>query len=78
MGREDIELNTFKPICRPPLDPPEHRTMEHALNLFHNQLPTLSQLKAHNKDSGIPPEAAWIWGKDDEVGWACNISMTAC
>lgn len=42
--------------------------MEHALKLFQNQLPTLSQLKAHNEGTGNPPETAWIWGKDDEVG----------
>ncbi|KAJ9143786.1 hypothetical protein NKR23_g6400 [Pleurostoma richardsiae] len=42
--------------------------MEHALGLFPAGLPTLEELKVHNKDSDVPPETAWIWGKDDEIG----------
>lgn len=30
-------------------------------------LPTLEELCASKKRDGIPEEAAWIWGPDDEV-----------
>jgi hypothetical protein len=42
--------------------------MEHALKLFPDGLPTLEQIKDFNKNSDVPPETAWIWGKDDEIG----------
>lgn len=42
--------------------------MEHVLGTFQNKLPTLTEIKNHNKGRDVPPETAWIWGKDDEVG----------
>lgn len=41
--------------------------MEHVLGTFQNKLPTLTEIKNHNKGRDVPPETAWIWGKDDEV-----------
>lgn len=41
--------------------------MEHATKLFPGGLPTLEELKHFNAGKGVPPETAWIWGKDDEV-----------
>jgi hypothetical protein len=38
---------------------------------FPNGLPTLAELKELNSP-GVPPETAWIWGKDDEVGENLN------
>ena len=35
---------------------------------FPDGLPTLEELKTYNRGKGVPPETAWIWGKDDEVG----------
>ncbi|CAK7199552.1 hypothetical protein SEUCBS139899_002232 [Sporothrix eucalyptigena] len=31
-------------------------------------LPTLDEIVATEKPNGIPKEAAWIWGQDDEIG----------
>ncbi|KAK5994323.1 hypothetical protein PT974_04796 [Cladobotryum mycophilum] len=42
--------------------------MEHALKQFPNGLPTLEEIRARNKDSDIPSDAAWIWGKEDDLG----------
>jgi len=41
--------------------------MEAALAKFPNGLPTLEQIREHNKGSDVPPETAWIWGDNDEV-----------
>jgi hypothetical protein len=41
--------------------------MEHAKKLFPRGLPTLEELKTFNAGKDVPPETAWIWGKDDEV-----------
>lgn len=30
-------------------------------------LPTLEEIIASKKPDGVPREAAWIWGPDDEV-----------
>jgi hypothetical protein len=40
--------------------------MEVAMQKFPKGLPTLEELKNWNT-SDVPPETAWIWGKDDEV-----------
>lgn len=50
--------------------------MEHALKTFQNNLPTLVQIKEHNKGRDVPPETAWIWGKDDEVCLSCLLAIT--
>lgn len=51
--------------------------MEHALETFQNKLPTLAQIREHNEGSDVPPETAWIWGKDDEVGyWRPSVVAT--
>ena len=50
--------------------------MEHALSLFGNKLPTLAELKAHNKGRDVAPETAWIWGDDDEVRWGRSPQRT--
>ncbi|KKA24601.1 hypothetical protein T310_1348 [Rasamsonia emersonii CBS 393.64] len=42
--------------------------MEHAKKLFPNGLPTLEELKAFNAGKDVPPETAWIWGENDELG----------
>jgi hypothetical protein len=41
--------------------------MEFMKAQFPNGLPTLKELKAANTGKEVPPETAWIWGKDDEV-----------
>ncbi|KAN0099539.1 hypothetical protein V8E51_013314 [Hyaloscypha variabilis] len=41
--------------------------MEVAMKKFPKGLPTLEELKKWNT-SDVPPETAWIWGKDDEIG----------
>jgi len=42
--------------------------METVKKLFPKGLPTLAELKEFNKGKDVPPETAWIWGKDDELG----------
>lgn len=34
---------------------------------FPNGLPKLADLAVLNARKDVPPETAWIWGKDDEV-----------
>ncbi len=41
--------------------------MEIVNEAFIGGLPTLEELKVYNKGSDVPPETAWIWGKNDEV-----------
>ncbi|KAH8666754.1 hypothetical protein BX600DRAFT_397622 [Xylariales sp. PMI_506] len=41
--------------------------MDPVLEAFPGGLPTLGELKAFNSPD-VPPETAWIWGKDDEIG----------
>ena len=46
--------------------------MEFVKSKFPNGLPTLKELKTVNANRDVPPETAWIWGEDDEVGfWEC-------
>ena len=40
--------------------------MDHARKTFPDGLPSLEQLRSFNGPD-VPPETAWIWGKDDEV-----------
>ncbi|RLL98504.1 hypothetical protein CFD26_106026 [Aspergillus turcosus] len=42
--------------------------MEHAQKTFPRGLPTLAELKNFNAGKDVPPETAWIWGDDDELG----------
>ncbi|KAL1963342.1 hypothetical protein VTN77DRAFT_8463 [Rasamsonia byssochlamydoides] len=42
--------------------------MDHAKKLFPNGLPKLDELKAFNEGKDVPPETAWIWGENDELG----------
>lgn len=56
--------------------------MDHAKKMFGGHLPTLQQLKTFNQGSGVPPETAWIWGRDDEVrgsggGGGCDNNSDA-
>lgn len=34
---------------------------------FPNGLPTLAELAVLNKGKDVPPETAWIFGKEDDV-----------
>lgn len=47
--------------------------MDTVTALFPGGLPTLAGLKELNKGKDIPPETAWIWGPDDEVGKILNV-----
>lgn len=47
--------------------------MDHVTKLFPNGLPTLADIKKFNAGKDVPPETAWIWGKDDEV-WDPDMS----
>ncbi|CAK7204040.1 hypothetical protein SEUCBS139899_006791 [Sporothrix eucalyptigena] len=42
--------------------------MEHVKKNFPKGLPTLAELAEHNKGKDVPPETAWIWGEDDDIG----------
>ncbi|RFU34864.1 hypothetical protein B7463_g1440, partial [Scytalidium lignicola] len=35
---------------------------------FPKGLPTLQELQTYNEGADVPPETAWIWGMDDEIG----------
>jgi hypothetical protein len=49
--------------------------MEVAMQKFPKGLPTLEELKKWNT-SDVPPETAWIWGKDDEVNIYIYLSSS--
>ena len=49
--------------------------MEVAMKKFPKGLPTLEELKKWNT-SDVPPETAWIWGKDDEVNIYIYLSSS--
>ena len=42
--------------------------MEFMKSKFPKGLPTLKELRATNAGKDVPPETAWIWGENDEVG----------
>ncbi|OAA59734.1 hypothetical protein SPI_05932 [Niveomyces insectorum RCEF 264] len=42
--------------------------MEHVKKNFPKGLPKLADLAAFNAGKPVPPETAWIWGADDEIG----------
>ncbi|EFW98844.1 hypothetical protein CMQ_4696 [Grosmannia clavigera kw1407] len=42
--------------------------MEKVKKDFPNGLPKLADLAILNAGKDVPPETAWIWGKDDELG----------
>lgn len=42
---------------------------------FPNGLPTLEDLAKLNAGKNVPPETAWIWGEDDEVGYVCPTKL---
>ena len=41
--------------------------MSDLVNATLANLPTLEQIRQLNKGRDVPPEAAWIWGEDDEA-----------
>ncbi|CAK7234102.1 hypothetical protein SCUCBS95973_008821 [Sporothrix curviconia] len=42
--------------------------MEHVKKSFPKGLPTLAELAEYNKGKDVPPETAWIWGEEDDIG----------
>ncbi|KAL1296809.1 hypothetical protein AAFC00_004435 [Neodothiora populina] len=42
--------------------------MDQALAKFPKGLPTLKKLAEYNQGSNVPPETAWFWGIEDEIG----------
>lgn len=45
----------------------QFQAMEFMKAQFPKGLPSLKELLMLNAEKDVPPETAWIWGKDDEV-----------